>query len=107
LYQANFASRIDGAPPFIRGVRARLFLIQQVISRLREILGLSLVTLDLGVFLWHLSHVFYCGSMCWPCNNYTLDLVSTLILFVTLNLLYRALNVIYTTSNVELSLTKF
>jgi hypothetical protein len=28
LYQANFASRIDGAPPFIRGVRAKLFLIQ-------------------------------------------------------------------------------
>jgi hypothetical protein len=25
--------------------------------------------------------------MCWPHNNYTLDLVSTLILFVTLNLL--------------------
>jgi hypothetical protein len=64
LYQANFASQIDGAPLFIRGVRARLLLIQQVISRLWEILGLSLVTLDLGVFLWHPGHVFYCGSMC-------------------------------------------
>jgi hypothetical protein len=64
LYQANFASRIDGAPPFIRGVRARLLLIQRVISRLREILGPSLVTLDLGVHLWHPGHVFYCGSMC-------------------------------------------
>jgi hypothetical protein len=36
LYQANFASRIDGALPFIRGVRARLLLIQQVISRLER-----------------------------------------------------------------------
>jgi hypothetical protein len=50
LYQANFASRID-APPFLRGVRARLLLIQRVISRLQEILGPSLVTLDLGVHL--------------------------------------------------------
>jgi hypothetical protein len=59
LYQANFASRIDGALPFLRGVKARLLLIQRVISRLREILGLSLVTLDLGVHLWHPGHVFY------------------------------------------------
>jgi hypothetical protein len=59
LYQANFASRIDGAPPFLRGVRTRLLLIQRVISRLREILGPSLVTLDLGVHLWHPGHVFY------------------------------------------------
>jgi hypothetical protein len=59
LYQANFASRIDGAPPFLRGVRARLLLIQQVIFWIREILGPSLMTLDLGVHLWHPGHVFY------------------------------------------------
>jgi hypothetical protein len=59
LYQANFASWIDGAPPFLRGVRTRLLLIQRVISRLQEILGPSLVTLDLGVHLWHPGHVFY------------------------------------------------
>jgi hypothetical protein len=64
LYQANFVSRIDGAAPFIKGVRARLLLIQGVISQLQEILGPSLVTLDLGVHLWHPGHVFYCRSMC-------------------------------------------
>jgi hypothetical protein len=42
LYRANFASQIDGAPPFIRGVRARLLLIQRVIDS-------GSVTGDLGL----------------------------------------------------------
>jgi hypothetical protein len=64
--EANFASRIDGAPPFLRGVRTRLLLIQQVISRLWEILGPPLVTLDLGVHLLHPGHVFYWDGILIP-----------------------------------------
>jgi hypothetical protein len=41
LYQANFASRIDGTLPVLGGVRAHPLLIQQVIPRPWEVLGLS------------------------------------------------------------------
>jgi hypothetical protein len=51
--------QIDGALPFLGGVRAQPFLIQPVVSGIWGILGSSLVTLDLRVPLWYPGHVSY------------------------------------------------
>jgi hypothetical protein len=54
-----FASWIDGASPFFRGVIAQPLLIQRVVPGVWGVLGSSLVTLDLRVPLWHPGHVSY------------------------------------------------